>query len=171
MDIALILDTVAAVRASRLACSATQELRLRGDTLLNRNFAALMSLAVVLSGALASSTESADAKNSKKNNHRAGNYFVPPPPPYTPSLVPTALGLTYAPAAEADGDYEVVEVPVNPYTKYIVKRNKVGTPHVAQTSPHVSYDRTEEIKVQKSIEDIDSEISNIQKDIGKLLNL
>lgn len=171
MDIALILDTVAAVRSGRLACTATLELRLPRGTLLNRNFAALISLAVVLSGALASSTESAEAKNSKKNTHRAGDYFVPPPPPYTPSLVPTALGMTYAPAAEADGDYEIVEVPVNPYTNYIVKRNKVGTPHVAQTSPHVSYDRTEEIKVQKSIEDIDSEISNIQKDIGKLLNL
>lgn len=136
-----------------------------------RNFAALISFALVLSGALALCTQSADAKNSKKNNHRAGNYFVPPPPPYTPSLVPVALGMPYAPAAEADRDYEVVEVPVNPYTNYIVKRNKVGTPHVAKTSPHVSYDRTDEIKVQKSIEDIDSEISNIQKDIGKLLNL
>ena len=136
-----------------------------------RNFAALLSLALVLSGTLALCTQSADAKNSKKNTHRAGNYFVPPPPPYTPSLVPVALGMTYAPAVEADGDYEVVEVPVNPYTNYIVKRNKVGTPHVVQPSPHVSYDRTDEIKVQKSIEDIDSEISNIQKDIGKLLNL
>ncbi|MDQ5963898.1 MAG: hypothetical protein QG625_52 [Cyanobacteriota bacterium erpe_2018_sw_39hr_WHONDRS-SW48-000098_B_bin.30] len=30
MDIVMILDTVAAVRADRLACSATQELRLWG---------------------------------------------------------------------------------------------------------------------------------------------
>ncbi len=171
MDIVMILNTVAVVGAGRFACSARQELRHWGDSLLIRNFAALMSLALVLSGALAFSTQSAEAKNSSKNTRRAGNYFVPPPPPYTPSLVPVALGMTYAPAAEADGDYEVVEVPVNPYTNYIVKRNKVGTPHVAQTSPHVSYDRTDEIKVQKSIEDIDSEISNIQKDIGKLLNL
>lgn len=159
------------VRNIRLTRSALQKLRLWGDFVLGRNLAALISLAVAISGALALSTQSAEAKNSRKKTRIAGNYFVPPPPPYTPSLVPVALGMTYAPAVGADGDYAAVEMPVKPYTNYIVKRNRVGTPPVVQPNPYLSYDRGVETKVQKSIEDIDSEISNIQKDIGKLLDL
>ena len=136
-----------------------------------RNLAALISLAVVFSGSFALSTQSAEAKTSRNISRRARNYFVPPPPPYTPSMVPSALGMTNAQAVTADADDAVVEKPVNPYSKHIFTRNQGDMPQVVQPNPHVSYDPVVETRILKHIDDIDSEISSIEKEIGKLLNL
>lgn len=140
-----------------------------------RNLAALISLAVVFSGSFALSTQSVEAKTeaktSRNSSRRARNYFVPPPPPYTPSMVPSALGMTNAQAVTADADNAVVKKPVNPYSKYIFTRNQGDMPQVVQPNPYVSYDPGVEKKILKHIDDIDSEISSIEKEIGKLLNL
>lgn len=120
-----------------------------------RNLAALISLAVVFSGSFALSTQSVEAKTSSRNSsRRTRNYFVPPPPPYTPSLVPSALGMTYAQAVTADADGAVVKKPVNSYSKSPFTRN-----HRIET------------RALKHIDYFDSEISSIEKEIGKLLNL
>jgi hypothetical protein len=136
-----------------------------------RDFAAVISLAVVFSGSFALSTQSVEAKISRNSSRRARNYFVPPPPPYTPSIVPSALGMTKAQAVTADADGAVVEKPVNPYSKYILTRNQGDMPQVVQPNPHVSYDPGVETRIQKHIDSFDSEISSIEKEIGKLLNL
>ncbi len=136
-----------------------------------RNLAALVSLAVVFSGLFAQSTQSVEAKTSRNTSRIARNYFVPPPPPYTPSMVPSALGAMNAQAVTADANNAVVEKPVNPYSKYIFTRNQGAMPQVVQANPYVSYNRGAETRILKHIDDIDSEISSIEKEIGKLLNL
>jgi hypothetical protein len=136
-----------------------------------RDLAAVISLAVVFSGSFALSTQSVEAKISRNSSRRARNYFVPPPPPYTPSIVPSALGMTNAQAVTADADGAVVEKPVNPYSKYILTRNQGDMPQAVQPNPYVSYDPSVEKKILKHVDDIDSEISSIEKEIGKLLNL
>ena len=136
-----------------------------------RNLAALISLAVVFSGSFALSTQSVEAKTSRNSSRRDRNYFVPPPPPYTPSMVPSALGMTNAQAVAADADDAVVEKPVNPYSKYIFTRNQGDMSQVVQPNPYVSYDPGVETRIQKHIDYFDSEISGIEKEIGKLLNL
>ena len=78
-------------------------------------------------------------------------------------MVPSALGMTNAQAVTADADDAVVEKPVNSYGKYISTHNQSDTPQVVQ--PAV------ETRILKHIDSIDSEISGIQKEIGKLLNL
>jgi hypothetical protein len=138
-----------------------------------RNFAALISLAVVFSGSLALSTQSveAEAKTSRNNSRRARSYFVPPPPPYTPSIGPSALFMTNAQAVTA-GTYDaIVEKPVNPNSKYIFTRIQGDMPHVVQSNQDVSYNLGVETRVLKHIESFDSDISSMQKEIGKLLNL
>ena len=136
-----------------------------------RNLAALISLAVVFSGLFAQSTQSVEAKTSRNTSRIARNYFVPPPPPYTPSMVPSALGAMNAQAVTADADNAVVEKPVNPYSKYIFTRKQGDMPQVVQANPDASYNRGAETRILKHIDDIDSEISSIEKEIGKLLNL
>lgn len=138
---------------------------------LSRNLAAIISLAVVFSGSFALSTQSVEAKTSRNSSRRAGNYFVPPPPPYTPLLVPSALNMTNAQAVTANADNAVVEKQVNPYSKYIFTRNQGAMPQVVQANSHVNYDPAVETGVLKHIDEIDSEISSTQKEIGKLLNL
>ena len=44
-------------------------------------------------------------------------------------------------------------------------------PQVVQPNPYVSYDPAVETKILKHIDSFDSEISSIEKEIGKLLNL
>jgi hypothetical protein len=134
-----------------------------------RDFAAVISLAVVFSGSFALSTQSVEAKISRNSSRRARNYFVPPPPPYTPSIVPSALGMTNAQAVTADADGAVVEKPVNPYSKYILTRNQGDMPQVVQPNPYA--DPGVETRILKHIDYIDSEISSTEKEIGKLLNL
>ena len=135
-----------------------------------RNLAALISLAVVFSGSFALSTECVEAKSSRNSSRRARNYFVPPPPPYTPSMVLSALGMTNAQAVTNAAD-AVVEKPVNPYSKYIFTRNQGDMPQVVQPNPYVSYDPGVETRILKHIDYFDSEISSIEKEIGKLLKL
>lgn len=111
-----------------------------------------------------------EAKTSRSSFRRARNYFVPPPPPYTPSMVPSALGMTNAQAVTADD--AVVERPVvNPYSKYIFTRNEGNRPQVVQPNPYVTYDPVVETRILKHIDYFDSEISSSEKEIGKLLNL
>jgi hypothetical protein len=136
-----------------------------------RNLAALISLAVVFSGSFALSTQSVEAKTSRNNSPRARDYFVPPPPPYVPSIVPSALGRTNAQAVTAGADDAVVEKPVNPDSKHIFTRNQGDMPQVVQPNAQVNYDPAVEKRVQKHIDYFDSEISGIEKEIGKLLNL
>jgi hypothetical protein len=86
-------------------------------------------------------------------------------------MVPSALGAMNAQAVTADANNAVVEKPVNPYSKYIFTRNQGAMPQVVQANPYVSYNRGAETRILKHIDDIDSEISSIEKEIGKLLNL
>ncbi len=136
-----------------------------------RKLAALISLAVVFSGSFALSAQSVEAKTSRTSPRTARNYFVPPPPPYTPSMVPSALGTTNAQAVTADADAAVMDKPVNPYSRDILRRNQGDMPQVVQPNPQVSSDPGVETRIQKHIDHFDSEISGIQKEIGKLLNL
>lgn len=140
---------------------------------MSRNLAALIALAVVFSGACALSPQSVEAKTSRNIAGRARNYFVPPPPPYTPSIVTSALGLgmTNAPGVTADVDHAFVETAVNSYNKYIFRHNEGDVPQVVPPNPYLSYDKVLETRVQKQVDDFDSEISSTQKEIGKLLDL
>ena len=79
--------------------------------------------------------------------------------------------MTNAQAVTADADNAAVKKPVNPYSKQIFTRNQGDMPQVVQPNPHVSYDPGVETRIQKHIDYFDSEISSIEKEIGKLLNL
>jgi hypothetical protein len=79
-------------------------------------------------------------------------------------MVPSALGIMNAQAVTADADDALVEKPVNPYSKFIFTRIQGDMPQVVQ-HPVV------EKRIQKQIDSFDSEISSIEKEIGKLLNL
>ena len=130
---------------------------------MSRHLAALISLAVVLSGSFTLSTQSAEAKTSRNSTRKARNFFVPPPPPYTPtmSMLPSALDLTYAQVVKVNADGTVV-----------VKMAAQGDiQQVVQPKPHVSYDHAVETKILKHIDSFDSDISSVQKEITKLLNL
>ncbi|HEY9756906.1 MAG TPA: hypothetical protein V6C97_17195 [Oculatellaceae cyanobacterium] len=129
-----------------------------------RNLAALISLTVVFSGSFALSTQSVEAKTSQNGSRRAGDYFVPPPPPYTPSMVPSALGLANAQAVSAKADDAVVK-------KHMFTRNQGDMQQVVQPDPYVRNNPGVETRIQQHIDSIDSEISTHQKEIGKLLNL
>ncbi len=80
-----------------------------GVFLLTRNLPALISIAVVVGGSFALSTQSAEAKTSPNSSSRARNYFVPPPPPCTSSMMPWSLGITKAQVVTADADNDVVQ--------------------------------------------------------------
>ncbi len=134
-----------------------------------RNFAALISLTVVFSGSVALSTQPVEAKTSRSNSARPGNYFVPPPPPYTPSMVPSELG--NAQALTANADNAVGEKPVKPNSKHILTLDQGDMPQVVQPNPQIGFDPVVETRILKHIDDIDSEIAGVQKEIGKLLNL
>ena len=136
-----------------------------------KNLAALISLAVVFSGAFALSTQSVEAKTSRNSSRVARNYFVPAPPPYTPSMVPSALGMTYAQALTVDADGAVVKKLNNPYSKYIFTRNQGDMPQVVQPNPYITSDPAVEARIQKRIDSFDSEISSTEKEISKLLDL
>jgi hypothetical protein len=169
-------DPVRFTELSRLARHCYTKASPSGYFHLVRNLAALISLAVVFSGSFALSTQSVEAKTSeakasRNSSCRARNYFVPPPPPYTPSVVPSALGMTNAQAVTADADDAVVKKPVNPYSKYIFTRNQGDMPQVVQPNPHVSYYSGVETRILKHIDYFDSQISSSEKEIGKLLNL
>ncbi|MBS1992027.1 MAG: hypothetical protein JSS83_16005 [Cyanobacteria bacterium SZAS LIN-3] len=125
-----------------------------------RNLAALIALTAVFSGSFALSTESVEAKTSRNSTRKSRNYFVPPPPPYTPSMLPTVLGMT-----------NPQQVPADAYSMYIVTRNQGAMQQAVQPKPQVSYNTGVEPKVLKQVDDIDSEISSIGKGISKLLNL
>lgn len=142
-----------------------------GVFLLIRDLPALVSLAVVFGGSFALSTQSVEAKTSRNSSHIERNYLVPPPPPYAPSMLPSALGMKSAQAVAAYAYAAVVEKPVNTYGKYIFTRNQGGMPEVVQPDPYVSHYQVVEPKILKQIDDFDSEISNHEKEIGKLLNL
>lgn len=163
----------------------SEKLRASGDLLLTRNLAAMLSLAAVFSGSLVLSAQSVGAKNARNISHKDRNYLVPPPPPYTPSIVPMALGLPdeaqtlTIPASDA-----AIEKQVDLYRKYLVSSNnilrhnkseipQVGQPHtqVTQPNPYMTFDPKVEKKAQKQAESFDSEISKVEKEIGKLLNL
>lgn len=134
-----------------------------------RNLAALISLAVVFSGSLAVSIQPVEAKTL---HGLARNYFVPPPPPYTPSIIPSELGMLYAQRVTANADNAALKKPFDPYSEYIFTRNLRDMPQVARlNNPNVNYDPVAEKKILKRIDSIDSEISSYQKEIGQLLNL
>jgi len=86
-------------------------------------------------------------------------------------MVPSALGMTNAQAVAADADDAVAEKSVNLHSKHILTRKKGDMPQVVQPDPQASYDPGVETKIQKHIDYIDSEISSLQQEIGKLLNL
>lgn len=146
-----------------------------------KNLAAIISLAVLFSGSFALSTQSvkaktaeakaSEAKTSRNSSRGAKNYFVPPPPPYTPSMVFSALGMETSQAVMVDSDGAAVEKPVNSYSKYIFTRKQGDMPKVVQANTDAIYDPGVETKIIKQIDHIDSEISSIEKEIGKLLNL
>lgn len=142
-----------------------------GDFQLIRNLAALISLAVVFSGAFALSSQSVEARTSRNSSHVAGNYFVPAPPPYTPSMVPTALGMTYAQALTVDADGAVVKKLVDPYSKYIFTRNPGDMPQVVRPNPYATANPAVEARILKRIDSFDSAISSTEKEIGRLLDL
>jgi hypothetical protein len=71
----------------------------------------------------------------------------------------------------AAADDAVVEKSVNSYSKYIFTRNQGDMPQVGRPNPYLRYDLGVEKKVQNQIDYFDSEISNHEKKIGKLLNL
>ncbi|MDR3614079.1 MAG: hypothetical protein P4L53_10945 [Candidatus Obscuribacterales bacterium] len=136
-----------------------------------RTLVALISFAVVFSGSFALSTQSVEAKTLRNNSRRARDFFVPPPPPYVPSIGAWTLGMTNAQAVTADADDAVVKKPINPYSSYIFKRNQGDMSQVVQPNSHISYDPVAETRIQKHIESFDADISSVQKEIGKLLNL
>lgn len=113
-----------------------------------------------------------EAKTSRHSSHRSRNYFVPPPPPYAPSIVVSALGMTNTqPAAANDA---MLEKSVDSYSKYLMRHQgdmpaQIGGPNTYLTSVS-AYLRVEK-KVHKEIDQFDSEISNHEKEIGRLLNL
>jgi len=133
--------------------------------------------ALAMSDAQAIPADAGDAvieqhvKTSRNNSRRARNYFVPPPPPNTPSIVVlSAMGMRNGRAATSDD--ELAEKAVNSfYSKYSFTRNQGDIPQVVRPNPYVSYNLGVEKKVLKEIENFDSEISNHEKEIGKLLNL
>jgi hypothetical protein len=86
-------------------------------------------------------------------------------------MVPSVLDMTYAQAVTVGADGAVVEKSVDSYSKHIFKRNQGDMPQVVQPNPYLGYNPAVETKIQKHIDDFDSEISNTQKEIGKLLNL
>jgi hypothetical protein len=143
------------------------------------NLSELLVIAVVFSGSFALSAQSVDAKisdekTSRDNSHTSANYFVPPPPPYTPSIVPSAPapGVTNSQGLTADADGAVVVKQLNPYTtKYIFLPKQRDMTPIVKPNPFVTYNRGVDTKVLKNIDDIDSEISNHEKEIGKLLKL
>jgi hypothetical protein len=147
------------------------EASISGDFQLIRNLAALISLAVVFSGAFALSSQSVEARTSRNSSHVAGNYFVPAPPPYTPSMVPTALGMTYAQALTVDADGAVVKKLVDPYSKYIFTRNQGDMPQVVRPNPYTTANPAVEARILKRIDSFDSAISSTEKEIGRLLDL
>lgn len=147
------------------------EASISGDFQLIRNLAALISLAVVFSGAFALSSQSVEARTSRNSSHVAGNYFVPAPPPYTPSMVPTALGMTYAQALTVDSDGAVVKKLVDPYSKYIFTRNQGDMPQVVRPNPYTTANPAVEARILKRIDSFDSAISSTEKEIGRLLDL
>lgn len=79
-------------------------------------------------------------------------------------MVPSALGVAYAQAVTADADDAVVEKPANPHSKYILTQ-------VVKHNPSASYNPGVEKRILKHIDYFDSEISSIEEEIGKLLNL
>jgi len=79
--------------------------------------------------------------------------------------------MEYAQVVSADADGAVVMKPVNPYSPYISTRNQGDMPQVVRHNPYVSYDPGVETRIQKHIDNFDSEIENHQKEIGQLLSL
>ena len=154
-----------------------KQLRTSGGAIVDLNgwwgdaVATLLSFVVVFSGAFALSTQSVEAKTSRSSSRISRNYFVPAPPPYTPSMVPSALVMTYVQAVKAGEGDAVVKKLVNPNNKYIFMRNQGDKPQVVRPNPYVSYDRGVETRILKDIETFDSQISSSEKDIGKLLDL
>lgn len=138
---------------------------------MNRNLAAIICIAAAFSGSFALSTLSVEAKTPRNSSHVIRNYFVPAPPPYTPSIVPPALLMTYAQALTAGAEHAVVEKLVNSSSKHILARNQGDMPVVVQSNPYASYNPVVETRIQKRIDSFDSEISSIEKDIDKLLDL
>ncbi len=117
------------------------------------------------------SLSAVEAKTSRNSSHRSRNYLVPPPPPYTPTIVPSPLGMPNVQAVTADAYDAVVKQAVNPYSKYNFTRNQSDMSQVVQPNPYVSYNPGVEKRIRKDIDCFDSQISNIEKEIGKLLNL
>lgn len=142
-----------------------------GDFQMRINLSAVISLAVVFSGSLALSSQSVEARTTRNSSHAVGNYFVPAPPPYTPSMVPAALGMTYAQALTVDADGAVVKKLVDPYSKYIFSHNQGDVPQVVRPNPYLTANPSVEARILKRIDSFDSEISSTEKEIGKLLDL
>ena len=88
-----------------------------------------------------------------------------------PSLVPSVLGMMNAQTVAVDAHDEAMEKPSNTYGKHISMRKQGGTPQAVQPNSDLSYDPDVEAKIQKHIDHIDSEISNIQNEIGRVLNI
>ncbi len=109
------------------------------------NFATLISFTVVLSGLIALTTQSVKAKTPHISAHKDKNYFVPPPPPYTPSLTTARLDMRYALSARAEA--------------------------VVERKPDLIAPPAYDAKTLEQIDGFDTEISNSEKEIGKLLNL
>jgi hypothetical protein len=109
------------------------------------NFATLISLTVALSGLLALGTQSAKAKATHISTRKDKNYFVPPPPPYTPSIATARLSMSYALSAKAEA--------------------------VVDHKPDLTAPPVYDAKTLEQIDGFDTEISNSEKEIGKLLNL
>lgn len=80
-----------------------------GVFLLTRKVPALISIAVIVGGSFALSTQSVEAKTSPNSSSRARNYFVPPPPPCTSSMLPWSLGITKAQVVTTDADNDLVQ--------------------------------------------------------------
>lgn len=79
--------------------------------------------------------------------------------------------MTNAQAITADANYVVVEKPGNTYSKYVYTHNQGDRTQVVQPSPYVSNYVVVEPRILKDIDHFDSEISGVEKEIGKLLNL
>lgn len=79
--------------------------------------------------------------------------------------------MTYAQALTAGAEHAVVEKLVNSSSKHILARNQGDMPVVVQSNPYASYNPVVETRIQKRIDSFDSEISSIEKDIDKLLDL
>lgn len=136
-----------------------------------KNFAALISLAVVFSGAFALSTQSVNAKTAQSNASKSKNFFVPPPPPYVPSVGPSVLGILNAQAVAANANEAILGNSLDLTGKHSFAHDRSGTSQFVQTTSGVTFSPAVETKIQQHIDDFDSEISNSQKEIGKLLNL